>query len=124
MVFFVKKVGPGSSAEKIQCLCNHLSSFGGNFFVAPNPIDFDYVFRKFPDIFESGNVLVLAMVLSIYGLWIIGIVIARRADRKDEYKVRKNDCNHLFHYRLIQPYLPMTFLSDLEKNFHQLLGYM
>lgn len=124
MVFFVKKVGPGSSAEKIQCLCNHLSSFGGNFFVAPNPIDFDYVFRKFPDIFESGNVLVLAMVLSIYGLWIIGIVIARRADRKDEYKVRKNDCNHLFHYRLIQPYLPMTFLSDLEQIFHQLLGYM
>lgn len=124
MVFFVKKVGPGSSAEKIQCLCNHLSSFGGNFFVAPNPIDFDYVFRKFPDIFESGNVLVLAMVLSIYGLWIIGIVIARRADRKDECKVRKNDCNHLFHYRLSQPYLPMTFLSDPEKIFHQLLGYM
>lgn len=60
--------------------------------MAPNPIDFDYVLRQFPDIFESGNVLVLAMVMSIFGLWIIGIVIARRADRKDEYKVRKSDC--------------------------------
>ncbi|PFX27651.1 Polycystic kidney disease protein 1-like 2 [Stylophora pistillata] len=84
------KVGPRSSARKVQCLCNHLSSFGGDFFVAPNPIDFDYVIRKFPDIFESGNVLVLAMVLSIYGVWILGIVIARRADRKDENKVIEN----------------------------------
>ena len=55
--------------------------------MAPNPIDFDYVFKQFPSIFESGNVVVLATVLSIFGLWIIGVVITRRADRKDEYKV-------------------------------------
>ena len=81
-------MGPNSSPEAIQCLCNHLSSFGGNFLVAPNPIDFDYVFKQFPNIFESGNVVVLATVLSLFGLWIIGVVIARRADRGDEYKVR------------------------------------
>lgn len=81
-------MGPKSSPDAIQCLCNHLSSFGGNFFVAPNPIDFDYVFKQFPNIFESGNVVVLATVLSMFGLWIIGVVIAGRADRGDEYKVR------------------------------------
>ena len=55
--------------------------------MAPNPIDFDYVFNQFPDIFESGNVVVLSTVLSIFGLWIIGLLIVRRADRKDENKV-------------------------------------
>ena len=55
--------------------------------MAPNPIDFDYVFKQFPNIFESGNIVVLATVLSIFGLWFIGLLIARRADRKDEYKV-------------------------------------
>ena len=82
-------MGPKSTPEALQCLCNHLSSFGGNFLVAPNPIDFDYVFKQFPDIFESGNVVVLSTVLSIFGLWIIGLLIARRADRKDENKVSK-----------------------------------
>ncbi|KAL9952359.1 hypothetical protein ACROYT_G039604 [Oculina patagonica] len=95
------RVGPKSTPEATQCLCNHLSSFGGNFFVAPNPIDFDYVFKQFPSIFESGNVVVLATVLTIFGLWIIGVVIARRADRKDEYKAVENlrlhaDGEHLY----------------------------
>ena len=54
----------------------------------PNRIDFDYVFKQFPNIFESGNVVVLATVLSLLGSWIIGVVIARRADRGDEHKVR------------------------------------
>lgn len=55
--------------------------------MAPNPIDFDYVFKQFPNIFDSGNVVVLATVLSIFGLWFIGLLIARRADEKDAYKV-------------------------------------
>ena len=55
--------------------------------VAPNPIDFDYVFKEFSNIFESGNVVVLSTVLCIFGLWIVGLIIIRRADRKDEYKV-------------------------------------
>ena len=81
-------MGPKSPPKSLRCFCNHLSSFGGNFFFAPNPIDFDYVFKQFPNIFESGNVVVLATVSSLFGLWIIGVVIARRADRGDEYKVR------------------------------------
>ena len=81
-------MGPKKLPKALQCLCNHLSSFGGNFFVEPNPIHFDYVFIQFPNIFESGNVVVLATVLSLFGLWIIGVVIARRADRGDECKVR------------------------------------
>lgn len=85
------KVGPKSEPDALQCLCNHLSSFGGNFLVAPNPIDFDYVLKEFGNIFESGNVVVLSTVLCIFGLWIIGLLIIRRADKKDEYKVRKSN---------------------------------
>lgn len=54
--------------------------------MAPNPIDFDYVLKQFPNVFDSGNVVVLATVLSIFGLWLIGLLIARRADEKDAYK--------------------------------------
>ena len=85
------KVGPKSEPDALQCLCNHLSSFGGNFLVAPNPIDFDYVLKEFGNIFESGNVVVLSTVLCIFGLWIIGLLIIRRADKTDEYKVRKSN---------------------------------
>ena len=69
--------------------------------MAPNPIDFDYVFSQFPNIFESGNVVVLATVLSIFGLYIIGLVIARRADRKDERKVRS-----------VPPFLSVTSFQE------------
>ncbi|XP_068684192.1 polycystin-1-like protein 2 [Montipora foliosa] len=89
------KVGPKSKPTALQCICNHLSSFGGNFLVAPNPIDFDYVFKEFSNIFESGNVVVLSMVLCIFGLWIVGLMIIRRADRKDEYKAVENLRLHL-----------------------------
>ena len=55
--------------------------------MAPNPIDFDKVFRKLPDIFDDGNFVVLLTVCSVLGLWLLALVLARRADRKDEHKV-------------------------------------
>ena len=71
----------------IQCLCTHLSAFGGDFIVAPNPIDFDKVFAAFGNLAESGNFVVLAVVCSIWGLYFLMLIIARRADKKDELKV-------------------------------------
>ena len=71
----------------LHCLCTHLSAFGGDFFVAPNPIDFDKVWAAFGSLAESGNFVVLATVCSIFGLYIIGLVFARKADKKDEMKV-------------------------------------
>ena len=39
-LFLGCKVSNETSNEKIICACNHLTSFGADFVVAPNPIDF------------------------------------------------------------------------------------
>jgi len=71
-------------------LCTHLSAFGGDFFVAPNPIDFDKVFAEFGRLGESGNFVVLATVCSIFGAYVLGLVFAQKADKIDEMKVRED----------------------------------
>lgn len=55
--------------------------------MAPNPIDFDKVFAAFGNLAESGNFVVLAVVCGLFGLYFVGLVIARKADKKDETKV-------------------------------------
>lgn len=72
---------------KLHCLCKHLSAFGGNIFVAPNPIDFEKVWTEFKRIADSGNFVVLSTVLFIFGVYLLGLVAARRADKKDSLKV-------------------------------------
>ncbi|XP_031571396.1 uncharacterized protein LOC116305596 isoform X3 [Actinia tenebrosa] len=84
------KVGPKSNARKLHCLCTHLSAFGGDFFVAPNPIDFDKVFAEFGRLGETGNFVVLATVCGLFGLYFIGLVFARKADKRDDTKVIAN----------------------------------
>lgn len=69
-------------------MCTHLSAFGGDLFVAPNPIDFDKVWTQLNALEETGNYVVLATVCSIFGFYFLGLVLARRADRTDERKVR------------------------------------
>lgn len=56
--------------------------------MAPNPIDFDKVWEEFGKLGETGNVVVLATVCSIFGAYFLGLVFARRADKIDELKVR------------------------------------
>lgn len=72
---------------KINCLCNHLSAFGGDFFVAPNPIDFDKVFLEFGRLGETGNYVVLSTVCVLWALYVIGLLVARKADVSDKKKV-------------------------------------
>lgn len=83
----LRQVGLKTIPGTLHCLCTHLSAFGGDFFVAPNPIDFDKVFAEFANLAESGNFVVLITVCSIFGLYIIGLIFARKADKKDEMKV-------------------------------------
>ena len=72
---------------KLHCLCTHLSAFGGNIFVAPNSIDFDKVWTEFERLGETGNFLVLSTACIIFAVYFIGLVAARRADKKDLRKV-------------------------------------
>ncbi|KAL9952074.1 hypothetical protein ACROYT_G039278 [Oculina patagonica] len=84
------KVGWKGVKGKLHCLCTHLSAFGGNIFVAPNPIDFEKVWTEFERLGDTGNFLVLSTVCVIFGIYIVGLVFARRADNKDLQKVVAN----------------------------------
>lgn len=79
------QVGPETTFETTVCRCTHLTNFGSGFFVAPNPIDFDAVSEGFADI--SSNPVVFATVITIFGLYIIGVMWARWKDKKDLQKV-------------------------------------
>ncbi|XP_019639730.1 PREDICTED: LOW QUALITY PROTEIN: polycystic kidney disease protein 1-like 2 [Branchiostoma belcheri] len=73
------EVGPLSNMTHLHCRCDHLTKFAG--FVPPNPIDFT----------PSGNILEnpigLILVLTVFGLFLIGYLMARKADRLDLTKV-------------------------------------
>ena len=91
MIFIVFiQVDAATNREQIVCYCNHLTSFGSNLLVVPNPIDFDSVFQNF----GSGpeNVAVLTLISTILGVYIIGVIWARRADKRDSLFVRIWDC--------------------------------
>ena len=82
-----QQVGPKTNSSRLHCLCTHLSAFGGNIFVAPNPIDFDRVWKEFGRLPATKNYIVIFTVCSIFGLYFIGVTFARRADKKDRQKV-------------------------------------
>ena len=55
--------------------------------MAPNPIDFEKVWENFGKVAETGNFVVIATVCSIFGVYLLGLVFARRADKNDKMKV-------------------------------------
>lgn len=55
--------------------------------MAPNPIDFDKVFAAFGNLAETGNFVVLSTVCVTLGLYVLGLVLARREDKRDELRV-------------------------------------
>ena len=81
------QVDSSSNRTHLKCLCNHLTSFGGNFIQAPNPIDFDKVFTEFTRLGETGNVSVLITISCAFIMYFIVLIFARRADKRDENQV-------------------------------------
>ncbi|CAH1277098.1 PKD1L3 [Branchiostoma lanceolatum] len=75
------KVGPLSNTTHLHCRCDHLTKFAG--FVPPNPINFDVALSA--NIAE--NPMGLIAVLSVFGLFLLGLLMARKADRTDLTKV-------------------------------------
>ncbi|XP_078593958.1 uncharacterized protein LOC144871881 [Branchiostoma floridae x Branchiostoma japonicum] len=75
------KVGPLSNTTHLHCRCDHLTKFAG--FVPPNPINFDVALSA--NIAE--NPMGLIAVLSVFGLFLLGCLMARKADRIDLTKV-------------------------------------
>ena len=79
-------MGQESNSSSLKCLCTHLTSFGGEFLVAPNSIDFKAVERTFENL-DPRDVLVLVTVCSAFLIYFVVLVIARRADKRDASKV-------------------------------------
>ena len=77
-------MGPLSTATRTQCLCTHLTSFGGSFAVPPNTIDFATVFtaEKFLE-----SIPVFTTVIVMIAIWIIICIWARHMDKKDIARV-------------------------------------
>ncbi|XP_064637018.1 polycystin-1-like protein 2 [Lineus longissimus] len=85
------------------CCCNHLTSFGGDFVVPPNTIDFGSVFSKFKSLHE--NAAVFATVVTILCLYVLVLIWARRKDKKDVIKwgahpLEDNLPSDTYHYQL------------------------
>ena len=77
----------------INCSCNHLTSFGGALLIKPNPIDFDKVLVRFKNLQETGNVAVILTISVVLLCYIVVLLIARKADKKDTRIVSIDDDN-------------------------------
>lgn len=55
--------------------------------VSPNPIDLNVVFKELMRLDETGNISVLLTIIFMFALYVLAIILARRADRKDHDKV-------------------------------------
>ncbi|XP_078584711.1 polycystin-1-like protein 2 [Branchiostoma floridae x Branchiostoma japonicum] len=64
----------------IHCRCDHLTKFAG--FVAPNPLNIAEALSA--NVLENPSGMVL--VLAVFGLYLFGILFARKADRRDLQK--------------------------------------
>ncbi|CAF4229923.1 unnamed protein product, partial [Rotaria sp. Silwood2] len=78
------EVGPLTTLKSTECLCRHLTTFGGDFYVPPNTIDFKTVFKKFKKLHE--NAAVFSTVMVIFGIYIIAAIWSRRKDKQDLIK--------------------------------------
>ena len=56
----------------------------------PNTLDFDVVFNELTRLHETGNIGVLSTIITVLLLYLLVVVFARRADKRDKAKVNWN----------------------------------
>lgn len=85
-MIFIIQLSSETNYKETVCECPNPpgDNFATSFFVPPNSIDFSTVFDKFDII---GNGAVFGTVIAIVVLYVIGLLVARRFDRKDREKV-------------------------------------
>ena len=71
--------------ESTECLCTHLTDFGGDVMVAPNPIDMGQVFEGLKNL--GDNLGVLMVIVTLWFVYVLLCVWGRRKDRRDEIDV-------------------------------------
>ncbi|KAF7242704.1 Polycystic kidney disease protein 1-like 2, partial [Varanus komodoensis] len=80
------QVGPETTPESTQCLCNHLTFFGSTFFVLPNTIDVSKTVELFATFVD--NPVVVVTVGCIFVVYLLVLIWARRKDIEDDAKVK------------------------------------
>ncbi|CAI9719574.1 polycystic kidney disease 1-like 2 [Octopus vulgaris] len=98
------RVSPESTRKYTRCLCNHLTSFGADFIVPVNKINFDTVFLNLDEKIKD-NFAVLAMLCSVFSLYFMLIIWARRQDKRDLLKwgvvpLKSNKANDCYFYTI------------------------
>uniref|UniRef100_A0A803TRM4 Polycystin 1 like 2/pseudo n=1 Tax=Anolis carolinensis TaxID=28377 RepID=A0A803TRM4_ANOCA len=79
-------VGPKTTPDSTQCLCNHLTFFGSSFFVMPNTIDVSKTVELFATFVD--NPVVVTTVGCIFLAYLLVLIWARRKDIQDDAKVK------------------------------------
>ncbi|XP_077420923.1 polycystin-1-like protein 2 isoform X2 [Vanacampus margaritifer] len=74
------QVGKQSTPRQTHCLCNHLTLFGGSFFVMPNYVDITRTAELFSTV--SQNYVVLSLLCAFFGLYLVTLLWACYADRR------------------------------------------
>ncbi|CUT99159.1 receptor for egg jelly 6 [Echinococcus multilocularis] len=73
-----------STSRTTVCVCDHLTTFGAEWLVPPNRIDFNYVFKNIQ--FEK-NATLYATEIIIAIIFLLLLIWARRMDNKDLQKL-------------------------------------
>ncbi|XP_054628004.1 polycystic kidney disease protein 1-like 2 [Dunckerocampus dactyliophorus] len=74
------QVGEQSTPAHSHCLCNHLTLFGGSFFVMPNYVDITRTAELFGTV--SQNYVVLSLLCAFFSLYLLTLMWACYADRR------------------------------------------
>ncbi|XP_019640407.1 PREDICTED: polycystic kidney disease protein 1-like 2 [Branchiostoma belcheri] len=93
-----------STITSTICHCNHLTSFGGDFFTPPNTLIFEnFEELNFSDLVDNSAVLsTIIVALCLYSLSSVAIKIAERTGKKIvNHAVKLDNLQHNFRYRLL-----------------------
>ncbi|CAH8632375.1 unnamed protein product [Schistosoma intercalatum] len=78
------RVGPKTTVQQTQCICDEFSTFTSGWFELPNSIDFNYVFAN---IDFNKNPTLYATEISLCIIFLLILIWARREDIKDIEKL-------------------------------------
>lgn len=94
---------PLSNEDNVVCITTHFTTFAGGWAVAPNTIDWNFVFSN-ADFFKNPTLYITEIVIAV--AYIIAMIWARRKDKQDLEKVDNSTKTC---------YSDMTFLSKCRK---------
>ncbi|KAK4476287.1 hypothetical protein MN116_001490, partial [Schistosoma mekongi] len=97
------RVGPMTTVQQTQCICDELSTITSGWFELPNTIDFNYIFANMD---FSKNPTLYATEISVGILFLLIYIWARREDIKDidrlsVTQLAENNPDHEYLYEII-----------------------